>query len=550
MSRPNLLLIMTDEERQAPDYESDSLAAFRREQLPGRRALAERGRVFERHYAASTACMPSRTSLFTGHYPSLHGVTATDGMAKRAFEPDSFMLEPDTVPTAGHWFRAVGYRTFYKGKWHISQADLRIPGTHQGLASSDDRGRLIPSVLELYLRTNRLDPYGFDGWIGREPHGAAIADLGVHRDPIFGTQVCELLDRLEADPSPEPWFVVASLVNPHDIFAAGTAWSFWGLDGPDDEVPEVPPSPSDDESFSGRPRAHAAYRDVLPRMMLPQARDAAYRRFYYWLHKQVDREIARIVERFERSRFVDDTIVVFTSDHGDLLGAHGLGQKWYCAYDEATRVPLSISGPGISRGASPVGMPTSHVDLLPTLLGLAGIDVEAASARLRETHTEPQPLPGRDLTGLLTGRDSESALEAPVYFMTEDQMSRGFHQRNRLTGKPYEAVPEPANIESVIARLPSGADGALELWKLNHYYEGLPGWEPVPEASPVPRPKEEKALAEDEWELFNLSRDPAELEDRAAASHDTRRSLLELLEGTRSRQRRQPEHRNRLSESP
>ena len=547
MSRPNVLLIMTDEERHPPEYESSDVAAFRRDQLPGRRVLAERGVTLQRHYAASTACMPSRTSLFTGQYPSLHGVTSTDGLAKRAFEPDTFMLEPDSVPTAGHWFRAAGYRTFYKGKWHISQADLRIPGTHQGLASSDAAGKLVPSVLELYLRTNRLGPYGFDGWIGREPHGAATADLGYHRDPIIGQQVCDLFDQLEADTSSQPWFAVASLVNPHDIFAAGTPWKFWGLEVPDDEVPEIAPSPSDDQSFAGRPAAHAAYRDVLPKMMLPQERDAGYRRFYYWLLKLVDREIARIALRLESSRFADDTIVVFTSDHGDLLGAHGLGQKWYCAYDEATRVPCNISGPGIRRGDGGVAIPTSHADLLPTLLGLAEIDVEAASAAVAATHTEAQPLPGRDLSGLLSGRDSEAELEAPIYFMTEDQMSRGYHQRNRLTGVSYDAVPEPANIESVIARLPTGASGASEVWKLNHYYECLAGWEPVGGPSLGPQPAAEpESPADSEWELFNLTADPAEVDDRASRDGGTRSKLQDTLAQVRAEQRRRPSHLNDL----
>ena len=96
---------------------------------------------------------------------------------------------------------------------------------------------------------------------------------------------------------------------------------------------------------------------------------------------------------------------MFTSDHGDLLGAHGgMQQKWYNAFDEAIRVPLVVKGPGVAAAAGGVTIPTSHVDLLPTLLGLAGIDVERAAAGVAEHHAEAHPLPGRDLSGLLTGR--------------------------------------------------------------------------------------------------------------------------------------------------
>ena len=85
--------------------------------------------------------------------------------------------------------------------------------------------------------------------------------------------------------------------------------------------------------------------------------------------KLVDQAIGRILEALEESGMADDTIVVFTSDHGDLLGAHGgLIQKWCNAFDEATRVPLLMAGPGIAPGGDGVNVPTSHVDLIPTLL--------------------------------------------------------------------------------------------------------------------------------------------------------------------------------------
>ena len=80
----------------------------------------------------------------------------------------------------------------------------------------------------------------------------------------------------------------------------------------------------------------------------------------------------------------DDTIVVFTSDHGDMLGAHGgMQQKWCNAYDESVRVPMIVKGPGVATKEGGIATPTSHVDLIPTLMGLAGIDVERAASRCR-----------------------------------------------------------------------------------------------------------------------------------------------------------------------
>ncbi len=150
MDRPNILLIMTDEERYAPSYEVDSVKAFRSSQLSARESIRSRGIEFHRHYAGSTACTPSRATLFTGQYPSLHGVTSTDGTAKQSSDPGMHWLDPNSVPTLGDWFRAGGYQTHYRGKWHISFADLAIPGTHEGLKASDDEGKAIPEAVAAY----------------------------------------------------------------------------------------------------------------------------------------------------------------------------------------------------------------------------------------------------------------------------------------------------------------------------------------------------------------------------------------------------------------
>ena len=247
---------MTDEERYPPPYEGESLARFRREQLGARQSIRDGGLEFHRHYAGSTACLPSRTTLFTGQYPSLHGGTNTDGMAKKANDPSMGWLDPNSVPTLGDWFRAGGYETHYRGKWHVSHADLLIPGTHEGLMASDEAGRPIPDAVAAYKGADRLDPYGFSGWIGREPHGAAKADCGVVRDGVFAEQVVELFGELAAARRDGPWLAVASFVNPHDIAFNGWAWeNLLGYPPVDDDtLPDIPEAPSQADSFAGPAR--------------------------------------------------------------------------------------------------------------------------------------------------------------------------------------------------------------------------------------------------------------------------------------------------------
>ena len=543
MNRPNVLVIMTDEERYPPPYEAEAVKRFRREQLPARESLRSGGLEFHRHYAGSTACLPSRATLFTGQYPSLHGVTQTDGLAKKSTDPAMRWLDPDSVPTLGDWFHAGGYQTQYRGKWHISHADLLIPGTHESLMASDKDGTVIAENLDAYRRANRLDPFGFDGWIGREPHGTARADAGTIRDGVFADQVVELFDELASARQDDSWLAVASFVNPHDIAFSGFGWEqILQLPPPDGTVPEIPEPPSQADSFDGRPPCHEAWKALWPAILYEQDADLAYRRLYYYLHKLVDRAIERVLEVLERSGMADDTIVVFTSDHGDLVGAHGgLMQKWYNAFDEAIRVPLVVRGPGVATSVPGIGLPTSHVDLVPTLLGLSGIDVERAMAGVAAHHDETRPLPGRDLSGVITGHAAPETVAAPLYFMTEDDISRGATPVNMFTRKRYDGAPNPARVESVITALATGDSDAAELWKLNHYYERLDDWsrDKGLRSDPFAPP-----AAEPFYELHNLTQDPEERRNLAPTSPNVLSQLQSVLEAQREEKRLVPVHRN------
>ena len=515
--RPNILIVMTDEERYPPPYEAEALHTFRGDAPTGPRRLREGGLELHRHYVASTACLPSRASLFTGQYPSLHGVTQTDGTAKRHTDPAMQWLDPSSVPTMGDWFRAGGYRTHYRGKWHISYADLVVPGTHDGLMASDSDGRLIPEAVDAYRRADRLDPFGFSGWIGREPHGAAKADTGVVRDGVFAEQVIDLFGALADARDEGPWLAVASFVNPHDIAFSGWVGQLLAFAPPDASVPDVPEAPSQSDSLADRPACQGQFRGTLARRCCgtrPSTSPTAgctTTSTSWWTGRS-----GASSTRSTPPAWRDDTIVVFTSDHGDMLGAHGgLVQKWYNAYDETIRVPLIVHGPGVAASTAGIDRPTSHVDLLPTLLGLAGIDLEQATRGCRGAPRRGAPAsrsrPERpaDRPAAATADD----VAAPVYFMTEDDITNGLSQTEPDHGEAVGAGrPARSHVESVISTLPTGGGGAAELWKLNRYYDRLDEWDEAhglrtnPFAAPA---------AEPDFELHNLSADPEERANRA-----------------------------------
>ena len=109
-------------------------------------------------------------------------------------------------------------------------------------------------------------------------------------------------------------------------------------------------------------------------MYLPQPDNETYRQFYYYLMAEVNKHIERVYQTLMETSFAENTIVVYTSDHGEMLGAHGgLQQKWYNAYQETLHVPFIISNPNLFPASRQTNLLTSHVDIIPTLLGLADI---------------------------------------------------------------------------------------------------------------------------------------------------------------------------------
>ncbi|WP_237043663.1 sulfatase-like hydrolase/transferase, partial [Mycobacterium tuberculosis] len=111
-----MIIVMTDEERAVPPYESAEVLAWRQRSLTGRRWFDEHGISFTRHYTGSLACVPSRPTIFTGQYPDLHGVTQTDGIGKRFDDSRLRWLRAGEVPTLGNWFRAAGQAALTPGE--------------------------------------------------------------------------------------------------------------------------------------------------------------------------------------------------------------------------------------------------------------------------------------------------------------------------------------------------------------------------------------------------------------------------------------------------
>jgi arylsulfatase A-like enzyme len=568
--RPDVVILMTDEERAMPAYEDPTVRQWRRQHLAAEQWFAEHAVTFERHYTGAVACVPSRPTLFTGQYPDVHGVTQTDGLGKMADDSRMRWLRPGEVPTLGHWFRAAGYDTYYDGKWHLSHADLTDPATGERLVTNTADGEVLNDAVATYLDADPLDVFGFSGWVGPEPHGGDPADAGIRRDPLVAARVVAWLEdryqrRRAGDPEAlRPFVCVASFVNPHDIVLF-PAWTRQNpLEGHDPhDTPQVPAPPTASEDLSTKPSVHAAYRDCYPTGYGPAEivngiyTDQAdqYRQLYLRLHAEVDGPLdsvrRAVVEASSDATCAPaGTVVVRTADHGELLGAHGgLHQKWFTLYDEAVRVPFALvhltpdatgaAGANVGRGTDTgsVGEPSSHVDLIPTLLDAAGLDEAPLADRLRPAFTELHPLPGRSLWPLVTGQDPARTSQPQqrhraVYLQTRDNILEGDQGLSAVArrleiddpGPELQiAVPGsvPTNVEAVVVRVDDdeAAGGAGHLWKLARTFDDPACW-----SEPGVRQLATSAMAgeswrtevlSDEWELYDLDADPAEAHNLA-----------------------------------
>ena len=551
MRHPDVVIIMTDEERNAPPYEGDDLKAWREEALPARHWFQQNGVSFERHYTGSLACVPSRPTLFTGHYPDLHGVTQTDGLGKDASDSRMRWLRPGEVPTIGHWFKAAGYDTHYDGKWHITHADLINPDSGLPIPTNTENGEVIEENVKAYLEANPLEEFGFSGWVGPEPHGAGLANSGFIRDNLIAERIVKWLkDRYLRRESGDaealrPFLLVASFVNPHDIvlFPGWRRQENNPIKKSDLDPPKVPEPPTRHEDLSSKPAAQIAYKNAYFSGYGPHNRvkkiyernEQAYRDLYYRLHLEVDGPIDS-VRKTVSGNTLNETILFRTSDHGDLLGAHGgLHQKWFTLYDEATRVPFQIvrTGRNPSQPRTILDIPTSHVDLIPTALGMAGLEEKELSLKLSDSFTEVHPLPGCDLSPLIENQNKTHFLERSVYMMTRDNMLEGDNLASALARHLGRANNPPApmkirvpadvasNFEGIVKRV-SDTDaqgGKGNLWKLVRAFDdpstwSHPGVRQLTSSSP-PAIRHRNSTIPDQWELYNLDSDPIELENES-----------------------------------
>lgn len=510
--RLNIMLVVTDQERSRADLPAGLV-------LPAHDWLAEHGTSFSHYHANTTPCSPSRSNMYFGQH------TQHTHMTANIEAPPTFPTLAEDIPSIGHLLRAQGYYTAYKGKWHLSPV-RHDPGLTYG-PYPDCR--------------NELEPYGFSDFNeDGDPHGATWT--GYRTDRQTASRAIEwLVTRGRELQGKLPWFLAVNFVNPHDVmyFSHGPAQedsrllrtALAPLSGPPHGAPynrlwEVPlPASFRLDNLASKPSSQLAFRSLCDSVYGRIALDdvaawQAYQSYYFNCIRDVDQQTMAVLTALREFGLERDTIIVFTSDHGEMAGAHGLRQKGPHMYKENVRLPFLVRHPE-ARGGCETAALASCIDLAPTLLGFAGVQPRACAEAypflkgvdVSPAVAEPSARGERDRRGILFNYG------VPLYIDPEFTRAslRANHVIDRLMplrlGLAEGRFAPSLENKTLFRGIHDGRYKFARYFQPNQHHKPH-DWETL--------------LRHNELELYDTREDPDELVNLAATPDQQRELLLQL----------------------
>ncbi|KAF1033596.1 arylsulfatase [Burkholderia cepacia] len=363
----NILFVLVDQERYFDAWPMS---------VPGRERLARSGISFINHQIAACVCSPSRSTIYTGQHMQRTGVFDNAGLP---WQPDM----PTSIRTVGHMMKDAGYQAVYVGKWHLS-------------ATMHESNSPYNAPVADYNKAMRA--YGFDDYFG-------VGDLvgsahgGYNFDGVT-TQaaISWMREQRRNAAGAKPWMLAVNLVNPHDVM-----WLNTDPSGRPNGSGLIPTRPAPDTQLYGahwdkvplpvsrrqplaapdRPKAHAMYsaahEALIGKIEFDDATVKRYQDYYLNCIRDCDRHVERLLDELDDLGIADKTIVVLTSDHGDLAGHHQMIDKGANAYRQQNHVPMIVRHPAFRGGKSCRAL-TSHLDVAPTLVALTGAPADKVAS--------------------------------------------------------------------------------------------------------------------------------------------------------------------------
>ena len=446
---PNILVIVVDDLR----WDDIGVAGHPFVQTPAIDRLAREGALFENAFVTTPLCSPGRASILTGLYPHAHGIT----------DNTDHSVESHQLPTFARDLQRAGYTTGFVGTWHMGNDETRRPGFDYWAALRGP-GEAIDPFLNDGVSTTRVEGYVTDVLTDRavafleQPHDGPFMLFLAHT--ALHPNARQLDDGSTAAPESDQPTGFIPAERHRGIYADATI--------PRRLSSGVPPL--------GKPALERQIDDLPPLGPDTITTDRTIRERLEML-LAVDDSVARLTDTLRQAGELDNTIIIFTSDHGYFYGEHGLSAERRLAYEETLRIPLIVRFPPLVRPGSRIGPLSLSIDVAPTLLDLADIEPD-------------HPLHGRSLLPVLVGRAPgwRSAFLVEYYSDTEVR---------RIRTMGYQAV-------------------RADRYKYIHYTD-LDGMDELYD------------LVADPFEMKNLMVDPAQAETLAVMQAELER----LLEETR-----------------
>ena len=347
--KPNLLVLWTDEQR------ADTMAAYgnRRIHAPSLNRLAAESFVFRNATVSQPVCTPSRSTVMTGLWPHQCGCTANN------------IPLPAATPCLPQLLADPDYRTAYMGKWHLGDEIFAQHGLAEWVSIEYYRAYYSQGR----DRSRKPDYHHWLEELGYKPDRKGAFSRGFaarrpieHCKPKFlELRACDFLRRHRR----EPWVLYVNFLEPH--------MPFFGPLDEEHSLDEVAlPTNFDDPLEDNEPlRYRLARESCIARYGESAEQIRKLIRRYWGLVTQVDRSVGAILATLDELGLADDTLVVYTSDHGDMMGSHRMVEKCVM-YQEAVRVPWLMRVPWLGREQRIIEHPVSQIDLVPTVLDLLG----------------------------------------------------------------------------------------------------------------------------------------------------------------------------------
>ncbi len=454
----NILMIMADQ------LAAPALAAYGHPiaRTPNLDALAARGTVFENCYCNSPLCVPSRQSMVSGRLASAIG------------SYDNGAELPASVPTFLHHLRRGGYRTILAGKMHFVGPD-QLHGFEERLNSD-----IYPATFE-WTPDWRRGMHGNPGSSAKklQRSGAAEVTDQIAYDEDSQRRVLERLESLAGEPDGRPFFLCVSYTHPHDPYMISR--KYWDLyEGVEMDAPAAA-APAFEAMHPLQQWLHIHHE--LDKYGPSAERVLASRRAYYGMISYVDDKAGQLLGALERLGLREDTLVLFTSDHGDMMGEHGM---WFkrTVHEWSARVPLIVHRPG-SRAGYRAAETVSLVDLFATVLEWAGLPPAG--------HALDGQSFAAGLDGSLVGWKDEAIIE----YMGEGMLApmrairRGRYKFVYVHGQPpllFDLQADPLEMDNLAGRVDHAAvEAALRQAVLR-------GFDPVSVHAAVLRSQQERLM--------------------------------------------------------